>query len=344
MRNQNPRITYMGIANTRVPEMRYDENEDFTKWQRDARAKLRDLLGLDLLEKCDNDFLQEELTETEDYTQIRFSFQSEPGYYVPAYIRIPKNYEGKLKPMICLQGHSRGMHISLGIPKFPGDEESINGGDRDFINSAYENGYCPIVMEQRFMGECGGAEKGPSCHTAWGVDYKMSVLSSLALGIPAIGLRVWDVSRMIDVLAENFGDILDMDNVYCMGNSGGGTVTFYAACVDERIKACMPSCAVCTFRHSIIGLKHCPCNYIQGIARYFDMGDLAGLIAPRKLVVVSGQLDHGFLIEGVEECMEIANKLYSYAGCPENVTHVVGELGHRFYAEKGYKAFNEMVK
>ncbi len=344
MRNQNPKITYMNIAKTRTPEMRYNDKEDFWQWQKDARAKLRDLLGLDLLEKCDFDYLKEEVTETEEYTQIRFSFQSEPGYYVPAYIRIPKNYEGKLKPMICLQGHSKGMHISLGIPKFPGDEESINGGDRNFATSALANGYCPVIMEQRFMGECGGTDKGPSCHTGWDIEYKMSVLSSLALGIPAIGLRVWDVSRMIDVLAENFGDILDMDNVYCMGNSGGGTATFYAACVDERIKACMPSCAICTYRHSIIGLKHCPCNYIQGVARYFDMGDLAGLIAPRKLVAVSGQLDHGFPIEGAAECMDIAKKLYTYAGCPENVTHVVGELGHRFYAEKGYKAFNEMVK
>ena len=344
MRNHNPRVTYMKIAESRIPEMRYNGKGDFFKWQSEARAKLKDLLGLDLIEKCDDDFLKEEVTETDEYTQVRFSFQSEPGYYVPAYIRIPKNFEGKIKPMICLQGHSTGMHISLGIAKFPIDEGLIKGGDRDFANSALKNGYCPIVMDQRFMGECGGSSKDTGCHTGWDAEYKMSVLSSLALGIPAIGLRVWDISRMIDVLGENFGDILDMDNVYCMGNSGGGTATFYAACIDERIKACMPSCAVCTYRHSIIGLKHCPCNYIQGIARYFDMGDLAGLIAPRKLVVVAGQLDHGFLIEGTEECMDIANKLYDYAGCPENVALVVGEHGHRFYAEKGYKVFNDMVK
>lgn len=54
MRNHNPRITYMNIANTKTPEMRYDDKGDFTKWQSDARTKLRDLLGLDLLKKCDN--------------------------------------------------------------------------------------------------------------------------------------------------------------------------------------------------------------------------------------------------------------------------------------------------
>ena len=198
-------------------------------------------------------------------------------------------------------------------------------------------------MEQRYMGECGGLPTGAGCHTPWSADHQLSVLSTLAFGRAAIGECVWDICRMIDVLEKHF-DMLDIDNVCCMGSSGGGTATFYAACVEERIKACISSVAVCTFKDSIIGLKHCPCNYIQGIARYFDMGDLAGLIAPRKLVAVSGQLDHGFPIEGAEECMDIAKKLYTYAGCPENAAHVVGELGHRFYAEKGYKVFNEIIE
>ena len=129
-------------------------------------------------------------------------------------------------------------------------------------------------MEQRYMGECGGLPTGAGCHTPWGADHQLSVLSTLAFGRTAIGERVWDICRMIDVLEKHF-DMLDIDNVCCMGSSGGGTATFYAACVEERIKACISSVAVCTFKDSIIGLKHCPCNYIQGIARYFDMGDLA---------------------------------------------------------------------
>ena len=141
MRNQNPKLVYMNVANTITPQFRYNGEGDFKEWQTKSREKLVELLGLDLIQKCDLDYLQEDENETEEYTEIRFSFQSEPGYYVPAYIRIPKNHKGKLIPMICLQGHSTGMHISLGYPKYPGDEESINGGDRDFANSALKNGY-----------------------------------------------------------------------------------------------------------------------------------------------------------------------------------------------------------
>lgn len=330
----------MNRARNIIPEMRYKGDCDFNEWQKKAREKLIDLLGLDMFEKCDLDFKEETVEDFKEYTQIRFSFQSEDGYYVPAYIQIPKNYEGKLIPMICLQGHSTGMHISLGIEKYPGDDVRVS--KKREAQYAREHGYCPVVMEQRYMGECGGDEKGCGCNTDWGRGYQLSVLSTLALGRTAIGERVWDISRMIDVLAEYF-PMLDMDTVCCMGSSGGGTATFYAACIDDRIKACIPSVAVCTFRDSIIGLKHCPCNYIQGIARYFDMGDLAGLVAPRKMVIFSGQLDHGFLIEGAAECADIAKELYTHAECPENVEFVVGELGHRFIGDKAYKALNKML-
>ena len=158
MRNQNPRLVYMNRIKNITPQLRYDEKEPFEQWQTKSREKLIELLGLDLFEKCDLDFLQEEVKEFDEYTQIRFSFQSEPGYYVPAYIQIPKNLNDKIKPMICLQGHSTGMHISLGIEKFPGDDKRVS--KKREAEYARDYGYCPVVMEQRYMGECGGLPTG----------------------------------------------------------------------------------------------------------------------------------------------------------------------------------------
>ncbi len=143
--------------------------------------------------------------------------------------------------MICLQGHSTGMHISLGISKYPGDDALIGQDEQYLAKYALDNGYCPVMMEQRFMGQCGGSAKGPGCHTDWSAEYKMSVLSCLSMGRTAIGERVWDVSRLIDVLEKEFS-FLDMDNVCLTGHSGGGTASFYATCIDERIEAVMPSC------------------------------------------------------------------------------------------------------
>lgn len=342
MRNSNPKNIILNTFENYEPLLRFRRGDDFKEWQKTARIKLIELLGLDCMDKCDLDFMKEEITEFSDFTQIRFSFQSETGYYVPAYIWLPGKANAKLRPMICLQGHSKGMHISLGQAKYDGDDQTISGGDRDFAVSALRNGYCPIVMEQRYMGECGGDEKGPGC-CAHGRGNTASAMPSLLLGRCAIGERVWDVSHLIDVIQQYFPQ-LDSTDISCMGNSGGGTATFYAACIDERIKTAMPSCSVCTYLDSIVNLHHCNCNYIPGIARYFDMGDLGGLIAPRKLVIVAGLQDEIFPIDGVKKSYDLIKALYAECGCRKNLELVTGNGGHRFYADAAYETLKELEK
>lgn len=82
------------------------------KWQKKARAKLSTLLGLDRFTLTDLDTQIEYETELENATEIRFTFQSEEGYRAPAHLFLPKGI--KTPPvMICLQGHTNGMHISF---------------------------------------------------------------------------------------------------------------------------------------------------------------------------------------------------------------------------------------
>ena len=231
--------------------------------------------------------------------------------------------------------HSTGLHISLGRPKYEGDEETINGGDRDFARQIVKEGFCALAIEQRGFGECGGTEKGPACH--------IPTMSALLIGRTAIGERIWDISRTLDAVLAQF-DAVDETKIYCMGNSGGGTATYYTACIEERISFAMPSCAVCTYKDSIVPIKHCVCNFIPGIANYFDMGDLAGLIAPRKLAVVHGVKDKIFPDHGVREAYETIERMYAAAGVPKHCRLVSGSEGHRFYAEIGWKAAHEMLE
>ena len=71
--------------------------------------------------------------------------------------------EEKLPLIICLQGHSKGFHISLGRPKYEGDEETINGGDRDFARQIIARGQAALAIEQRAFGERGGTPE-PNCY------------------------------------------------------------------------------------------------------------------------------------------------------------------------------------
>ena len=309
--------------------------ENFPAWQADARAKLTHLLGMDRIEKAP-DLTEIESTEKiEGATEIRFTFQSEDGYRVPCHLLLPDGIENP-PVMICLQGHSKGMHISLGRPIYPGDEVSISGGGRYFCVRAIREGFAAIAMEQRSFGQCGGTEAGPQCLE--------SAMTSLLMGRTTIGERVWDVMRLIDVLEADFADRVDTDTICCMGNSGGGTATAYVAALEDRIKLAMPSCAMCTYRDSIAAMKHCSCNYVPHIAEFFDMGDLLAMSYPKFYVQVNGIEDSIFPIAGAKEVFEKGKAAYASMGGADRCTHIIGNGGHRFYADLSWPAVHKYLE
>ncbi len=337
----------MNISHSKLTEFRHLEAtapsmafapgvESLSEWQERARKKLEELLGLPY-KKSEALFNVEYKTDSEDHTEIRFTYQSEENEFVPAVLQLPRTPRKEKPPvMICLQGHSTGMHISLGRAKFEGDRESAENGDRDFAKQCIKHGIAALVLEQRCFGERGGTPK-PDCYTA--------SMTALLTGRTMIGGRVWDIMRLIDVLENEFADMLDTEKIYCMGNSGGGTATFYATALEKRITAAIPSCAFATFYGSIGTMFHCACNFVPGISKYFDMAEIAGLIAPRPLVIVSGKEDGIFPLDTARHEFErLENIYYKNSVSPEACVHVIGEGGHRFYAEPAWKAFLEMTE
>lgn len=315
------------------PSMSYN-GEEFFAWQKQARQKLSELLGLDKFEKTDLDFQIEYEKQIDDTKEIRFSFQSEDGYRVPCHLLLPIGIE-KPPVMICIQGHSTGMHISLGRPKYASDEQTIKGGDRDFCVRAIKEGFAAIAIEQRNFGECGGTEEGPQC--------LYSAMTALIMGRTTIGERVWDTSRLIDVLEMNFSDVLDLSQICCMGNSAGGTTTAYVAALEDRIKLAMPSCAVCTYKDSIGAMPHCACNFVPHIAEYFDMSDFFAMAYPKYYVQVSGKEDYIFPLFGAKDIFQKGRSVYEKLGKGDRCTLIEGNGGHRFYADVSWPVVHSYI-
>ena len=326
-----------------TPLMRWDGKEDFNAWKARAKEKLAELLGFDEIAKyacpIEVEIEYDRYAEDLDAREIRFRYRSEKNVTIPCVLCIPNNTDGKKMPiMITLQGHSTGMHVGLGRPKFPGDNEMISiGWDRDYSKIALQEGLAVLALDQRGMGENGGdPEKGnPGC----------SELAKRAIlfGRTVIGERVWDVSRAIDVLEMHFSDLVDLDKILLMGNSGGGTATTYTAVFEERIKIAVPSCAICDWEYSIATRPHCECNFVPYIAKYFNMGDILAMIAPMRTVVVSGTKDHGFYIEGALDSVSIGRRGFEVLGVDENLVHVVAEGPHRFFAKESYPHIHKMI-
>ena len=314
------------------PTMRY-QGGDVKAWQKEAREKLKELIKLPV-KNCESE-LEIEWTEKGDgYTETRFTFQTEKGFRSVAHLLMPDGIE-KPHPVICLQGHSKGMHISLNRPKFEGDEETIAGG-RDFAIQAVKEGYAAIALEQRAFGELGGTEKGPAC--------ALPAYTALLMGRTLLGERVFDTMRLVDVLFESFAEQLALDKICLTGNSGGGTATIYTAAMDERISVSAPSCAFSSYLHSIGNQFHCPCNYVPGIAQVFDMSELAALVAPRPQIIMNGKFDEIFPWDKAAEQVEIARAAYKELGVENDLIHLVGPEGHRYYPDLAWPNINKYMK
>ena len=316
-----------------APLLAFDEAKPYGEWREAVRAKLTELLGLPLA-SCAPNLTIESREALSDRTEIYFTVETEPGYIVPCWLFLPAG-KSSAPLTICLSGHGGGMHVAAGKAKTEKDEESLRSWPhRAMALRAVKDGRCALVIEARSFGEASLTGYGTSCTEA----AKIAIL----MGRTTIGERVWDAMRILDAVLAEFPQI-EREGIACTGNSGGGTATYYLACMDERIALAAPSCAVCTYEASIAAMMHCMCNHIPSSRKYFEMGDLACLIAPRKLIVAAGREDKIFPLDGVMKTYDVIERIYRAAGAEGNCALVVGDGGHLNWADLIWAKAAEMA-
>jgi len=328
MKQTRPRLGYPGPGG------------DLAAWQAQLRAAFANALGMDQMpaEPCPLNVHTLRTIEHDLGRIEKLVFTSEQGADVPAYLCVPAQPRATPTPVfICLQGHSTGMHQSIGRACADEDTPITKEGDRDFGLQCMARGIVALCIEQRGFGERKEAEFGTTTGTT---TCGCAVSHALMLGRTLAGERVYDTQRGIDLLHElvntREGLAFDFHRLGLMGNSGGGTITLFTAALDDRVKLAMPSCYFCTWAASIMSLYHCPDNHIPGAFLLCENADIAGLIAPRPMVVVNGKDDDIFPIDAARDAFVDLRKIYDAAGAPDRVHHVIGQGGHRFYADDAW--------
>lgn len=311
-------------------EFKGTTQKEFLAWQKDFRMALKKQLGLTLLEeKYKNYIPRAERRTTEDmgsYVRERWYIWTEPNVPLPVVLLVPKNRTGKIPLVITPHGHSKNTEMYAGIAGNDDDKIKISEGDRDVALQAVNEGYIAIAPTTRGFGETRTEQDIKEDHLSSCRDLLMH---DLLAGRTPIGDRVWDMSKIIDWALKNLP--VDEKRIAITGNSGGGTVSLFAAACEPRITVAVPSCYFCTFKGSIGSIKHCECNYIPGMLTLGEMYDVAGLIAPRPFCSINGKEDDIFPIQETQYAFEKLKKIYTAAGVPENCELYIGEGGHRYY-------------
>jgi dienelactone hydrolase len=306
---------------------------DALAWQRRLRRRVTELLGGF---PADRTPLAARVLRTDNldgYRRERVLFRSRPDLEVFGYFLTPEDFRKPGPAMICLPGHGRGVDEIIGIDRDGQQRKRYGEYQNDFALQCVANGIAAFAIEQLAFGyrRDAAARKGAasrsSCQPAAG--------SALMLGETMAGWRAWDVMRAIDYLETR--PEIDPKRIGCMGISGGGTVTLYAAALEPRIKVAWMSGSFCTYRDSIYSLSHCIDNYVPGILKVAEAADVAGLIAPRMLFVENGEEDPIFPVAGTREAYASVSRVYKVFGAEANLGLEVFPAKHEFWGKKGFE-------
>ena len=351
------------------------------RWQTTTRRALERLLLRPALPPAPLAPQQIEAVDKGDYVREKVLLRTSRDTLMPVYLLLPKNQPRPLPVVVAFHGHGYGVKDIVGLwedgterdisnaslPQVLSDHSVVqsnlreaSGYQKDFAVALCRRGFAvaapeiscfgerqsdfsalgslPQVFSSNSVGQSNlrealiGQEAPTTCvHTA---------LLAFYLGGSALGLRLHDSRRLIDYLATRAD--LDGTHLGAMGISGGGMLTFFSACLDERIRACVVSGYYCTFRDSILAMDHCPCNIVPGLHRFGEMYDLVGLIAPRPLLIEAGSRDPIFPIAAVKRSVERAREVYGVLGAPaypetdyfEGRHQISGRRAYDFLAER----------
>ena len=300
-------------------------------WQKKLRPKVEELMGGFPKTKSPLKPQTLEVREFPNYRREKFVFESRPGVGVLGYLLTPKTGKAPHAAVICIPGHGRGVDDIVGIDEKGQDRTIKVAYEYDYAIQVVENGMAAVAIEPMAFG-CRRDAKT----IARSLDASVcqpTAGSALLLGQTIIGWRVHEIMRAIDWIETR--PELDAKRVGCMGCSGGGMATQFAAAVDARIKAALVSCYLNTFRDCVMSISHCIDNYVPGILNYAEMYDVAGLIAPRPLFAESGERDNIFPIAASRASFAKVKKIYDVFGAGELTGHEVFDGPHGFSGKQG---------
>lgn len=143
--------------------------------------------------------------------------------------------------------------------------------------------------------------------------------------------RVYDVMRLLD-FAVTQKDI-DQTKIVLNGHSGGGAVTLFTGVLDTRVAVGIPASYFCTFKASILSIRHCMCNVVPGIIQVGEMNDIASLFAPRPRLCIHGRDDDIFPVDATIAEFSRLQRFYRNLGVENRCQLHTGDFGHSLNAD-----------
>ena len=308
---------------------------DVAAWQKSARAALVKLIGLgqmrDELARFEITVTQgEDRTVDGEITRRLFTIETEPGIRVPFYYLTPVGAKGRAPLFIAPHGHDKiGLHSYAGAFRNEKHREEILAREGHIAEQAARRGFVAIAPATRGLAnevlvpDPKGRHGNRPC--------RAQLVHCLLSGRTPTAERVWDMQCILDWAVKQ--PEVDPKKIVMTGNSGGGVLTAYTAAIDTRVTVAIPSCSFTSVTSAEGYVFHCDCCLVPGLRNWGDWKELAGLIAPRRLLLVHGEKDGLHHRPTVDALGREVKTIFGYSGSAAHTELKWGTGGHRFYPE-----------
>jgi dienelactone hydrolase len=324
------------------PLLAYKEGKfkDWEEWRKQALPKLMELLG-EFPQKVDLDAEVEYSVEDQDLIRERVVFDSEEYMSVPCQVLRPKNMKSDKSnaAIICCHGHGLyGKNSVAGIRSTVDHTNNINQFNYNYGEQMAKAGFLTISPDLRVFGERrDGLDPFPESDPC-----DVNFVKGAILGIYTMTLNIWDMKCCVDYL-ENRPEV-NANRIGMMGLSTGGTMTAFTAAVENRIKAADISGYINPW--ASFALKRANCcgsQVVPGIYKYFDTDEIAGLIAPRPLLLEMGLYDKCMFIQDLLKGYDGVKEIYRAAGTEDKLWADIYPGGHAFAGNKAFEFFKKYL-
>ncbi|MEC7564850.1 MAG: alpha/beta hydrolase family protein [Planctomycetota bacterium] len=309
----------------------------FKAWQKDARNRLSDLLGLPQIKKdaarhrCSVELAPP--IQEDGYQRTLGRIETEPGIFIPFWILVPDGPSDPLRPLaICAQGHGgNSWNTYAGVFSNNEERSKTHAKNGSPAIEAVKRGFITIAPAVRGLADAASIADPKGRHG--NRPCRAQLIHCLLAGRTAIGERVWDCQRILDWALQQVAGV-DKNRVLFTGNSGGGVLTVYMAALDPRITVAVPSCSFTSYTSAEGFIFHCDCCLVpKAQIELGDFADIGGLAAPTFLLAVHGRQDGLHHFPDVEKAMARVKQIYKAAQAGDNFAHRWGDKGHQFYPE-----------
>ena len=292
-----------------------DSLEELQEYQSRVRSNWQEILGRWPKRTPLNAKTVDRL-ERGEYVVEKILLQSQPGFYVPVNLYVPRGKSGPFPAVLSPIGHAPN-----GKAHHTGDNYQAR-----FISLA-RKGYVVCTWDP-----LGQGEREPYAAKT-GNHHYVQGFQCMPSGRHFCQYFIWDGIRCLDYLESRWE--VDRKRIACAGSSGGGALTNYLAAMDERISLAVPTSwiAESTLLTDDGGL-HTE-SWFPGMCDPHGPGtrQLLACIAPRPLLIIGNEHDGEFPPASMKRVANDIRALYMRLGISDRFDYRNVPTKHGFWPE-----------